>query len=313
MTAILFNTLNAVLPIFLLMVCGYLTRAAGILKREDVNKINKLNFNVFIPILVAYNIHNSDLSSAFHPGFIAYAVCGLVAEAGLAWVFTRFFVPDRLQKGVVIQGLFRTNVTLVGVQLLANLIPNADLGPISILSAFTTITINTLSVIALETYSKGRTSGRHLFLSILKNPLIIGCLTGVALLLSGLKLPAFVETTARDLARIASPLALFLLGAFFRFEDLKRDLKLLSAVTVLRLLVFPGIFLPIAAALGLRGIYFATLIPVFATPNAAPSFAMVQRMGGDAELAGNIVVMTSLFCTLTIFLWCYLFQILGVF
>ena len=67
------------------------------------------------------------------------------------------------------------------------------------------------------------------------------------------------------------------------------------------------------AALGFRGIFFATLIPVFATPNAAPSFAMVQRMGGDAELAGSIVVMTSLFCPLAIFAWCCLFQVLGLF
>ena len=49
------------------------------------------------------------------------------------------------------------------------------------------------------------------------------------------------------------------------------------------------------------------------TTNAAPSFAMVQRMGGDAELAGSIVVMTSLFCPLTIFAWCWLFQVLGLF
>ena len=164
---ILQNTTNAVLPIFLLILCGFLARAAGILKREDVGRINKLNFNVFIPVLVAYNIHNSKLSTAFRPAFIAYAVLGLLAEAGLAWVFTYFFVKKRDQKGVVIQGLFRTNVTLIGVQLLENLIPGADLGPISLLSACTTVTINTVSVIALETYSGGKTGARHLLLSIL--------------------------------------------------------------------------------------------------------------------------------------------------
>lgn len=310
---ILQNTTNAVLPIILLILCGYLARAAGLVKREDVDRINRLNFNVFIPVLVAYNIHNSEISTAFRPGFIAYCVAGLLAEAGLAWVFTYFFVKKRDQKGVVIQGLFRTNVTLIGVQLLENLIPGADLGPISLLSAFTTVTINTVSVIALETYSGGKTNARSLMLSVLKNPLIHGSFAGVLLLLSGLRLPTAAELTMRDLARIASPLALFLLGAFFRFEDLRRDIRLLSAVTVLRLVVFPAIFLGLGAALGFRGIYFATLIPVFATPNAAPSFAMVQRMGGDAELAGSIVVMTSLFCPLTIFAWCCLFQVLGLF
>ena len=310
---ILQNTTNAVLPIFLLILCGYVTCAAGGIKREDVGRINRLNFNVFIPALIIYNIHNTKLSTAFRPGLIAYAVLGLLTEACLGWIIARYMVEKREQKGVVIQGLFRTNVTLIGVQLLANLIPNADLGPISIMSAFTVITINTVSVIALETYSGRKTGGKQLLASIVKNPLIIGCLMGVLLLVSDVKLPAAAETTLRDLSRLASPLSLFLLGAFFRFKDLRQDLKLLTAVTALRLVAFPAVFLFLAAALGFRGIYFATLIPVFATPTAAPSFAMAQRMGGDAELAGNIVVMTSLFCPLTIFAWCFLFQVLGLF
>lgn len=313
MQDILFNTFNAILPIFLFILCGFAARAAGIVRREDVGTINKLNFSVFIPILVAYNIHNSDLSTAFRPDFIAFAVLGLLSEVGLGWLFARFFVKNPLQKGVVIQGLFRTNIALMGIQLLANLVPGADLGPISLLVAFTTITINTSSVIVLESYSGRRIDAKHLVRSILSNPILIGCFGGLLLLLSGVKLPQAFETTMRDMARIATPLALFLLGAFFRFEDLRRDLRLLSAVTALRLVVFPAIFLSLAMAWGFRGIYFASLVPVFATPTAAPSFAMVQRMGGDAELAGNIVVITSLFCSLTIFAWCFLFQYLGVF
>ena len=217
---ILQNTTNAVLPIFLLILCGYVTCAAGGIKREEVGRINRLNFNAFIPALIIYNIHNTKLSTAFRPGLIAYAVLGLLTEACLGWIIARYMVEKREQKGVVIQGLFRTNVTLIGVQLLANLIPNADLGPISIMSAFTVITINTVSVIALETYSGRKTGGKQLLASIVKNPLIIGCLMGVLLLVSDVKLPAAAETTLRDLSRLASPLSLFLLGAFFRFKDL---------------------------------------------------------------------------------------------
>ena len=313
MRDILFNTFNAVLPIFLFILCGFSARAAGIIRREEVGTINKLNFSVFIPILVAYNIHNSDLSTAFRLDFIAFPVFGLLTEVGLGWLFAHFFVKKRAQKGVVIQGLFRTNIALMGIHLLANLVPGADLGPISLLVAFTTITINTSSVIVLEIYSSQKIDAKRLIKSILRNPILIGCFCGLLLLLTGATLPQAVETTMRDMSRIATPLALFLLGSFFRFEDLRRDVRLLAAIAVFRLAVFPAIFLSLAAVLGFRGIYFATLIPVFATPTAAPSFAMVQRIGGDADLAGNIVVVTSLFCSLTIFAWCFLFQYLGLF
>lgn len=307
------NSLNAVIPIFLIILCGYLARREGVLTRGDVTRANKLIFHVFVPVLIGYNIHNSDIKTSFNLPFISYAVLGIVGEALMAWVFARRFVKRTEQRGVVIQALFRTNITLMGIQLLANLVPGADLGPLSLLTAFSTLVVNTLSVLFLETYTGGRPKLGGMLLRVLKNPMIVGCVVGIFLLVLDIRLPTALENTARDMARVASPLSLFLLGAFFQMDTCRKQWKLLASATAMRLVVMPGLFLGLAALLGFRDIYFASLIPVFASATAAPSFVMVQQMGGDAELAGNLVVTTSLFCSVTIFLWCFLFQLLHLF
>jgi predicted permease len=110
----------------------------------------------------------------------------------------------------------------------------------------------------------------------------------------------------------ASPVLLFLLGAFLQPDGLRRDLKAVLWVSFGRLIVVPAITLLPAVLLGWRGVELASLLPVFASSTAVNSFTMAQQMGGDAELAGNIVVSTSALCSLTMFFWCFLFKALGL-
>ena len=111
----------------------------------------------------------------------------------------------------------------------------------------------------------------------------------------------------------AAGLLLFLLGAFFEFGGLRRYIKDLVEVCLGRLVVIPGIFLTIAWLTGIRGVEFAGMIAIFGSATAIASFTMVQQMGGDAELAGDIVVATSALCCFTMFMWSLLFKTLGAF
>ncbi len=106
---------------------------------------------------------------------------------------------------------------------------------------------------------------------------------------------------------------LFLLGAFFRVGNARNHLRELVTVCLGRLVVVPGVMLTVAALMGFRGIEFVTLMALFGSSAAGNSFTMAQQMGGDADLAGDIVVMTSLFCSLTMFLWSLLFLRLGLY
>lgn len=304
--------LNAVLPIFALILLGYLAKRLGLLDRDDVKKMNKVFFRFFMPVMLFYNIYTSDLSSAFQPGLVVYALlCTLLIFFVGLWLAQRY-EPVRARRGVIVQGLYRSNLVVIGLPVVESLMGAENCGTVVILIALVVPLFNVLSVIVLEYYGGERTKPAKLVLDILKNPLILGSLAGVLALLVGLKLPTAVETVTRQMSQAASPVMLFLLGAFLQPAGLRHDLRAALWVSLGRLLIVPAATLLPAVLLGWRGVALASLIPVFASSTAVNSFAMAQQMGGDAELAGNIVVATSALCSLTLFLWCFLFRSLGL-
>ena len=275
---------NAVLPMCLVMALGYGTRRLGWLRREEISTINKIAFRIFLPCLLYYNIYCSDLSGSFDPLLMAYAVGGVLLTFGLALGYTLLTekLPER--RGVLIQGMFRSNYVIMGIPVATALLGADQLGTVSILIAVIVPLFNMLAVVVLEVFRGQKPKPLHI-----------------------------LEQTIQSVSAIASPLQLFLLGAFFQFSGLKTYRCELVTVSIAKLIVSPGLFLGLGALLGFRGVAFVSLIGIFASPTAVNSFTMAQQMGGDAELAGDIVVTTSAASILTMFLWIFLFKSLGMF
>ena len=304
---------NAVLPMCLIMALGYGTRRLGWIRREEISAINKIAFRIFLPCLLYYNVYCSDLSGSFDPLLMAYAVGGVLLTFGLSLGYTLLTekLPER--RGVMIQGMFRSNYVIMGIPVAAALLGADQLGTVSILIAVVVPLFNMLSVVVLEVFRGQKPKPLHILGQIAKNPLVIGSVLGILTLAAGIRLPHILEQTIQNISAIASPLQLFLLGAFFQFSGLKTYRRELVTVSAAKLIVSPGLFLGLGALLGFRGVAFVSLIGIFASPTAVNSFTMAQQMGGDAELAGDIVVTTSAVSILTMFLWIFLFKSLGVF
>lgn len=304
---------NAVLPMCLIMALGYGTRRLGWIRREEISTINKIAFRIFLPCLLYYNVYCSDLSGSFDPLLMAYAVGGVLLTFGLSLGYTLLTekLPER--RGVMIQGMFRSNYVIMGIPVATALLGADQLGTVSILIAIVVPLFNMLSVVVLEVFRGQKPKPLHILGQIAKNPLVIGSVLGILTLAAGIRLPHILEQTIQNISAIASPLQLFLLGAFFQFSGLKTYRRELVTVSAAKLIVAPGLFLGLGALLGFRGVAFVSLIGVFASPTAVNSFTMAQQMGGDAELAGDIVVTTSAVSILTMFLWIFLFKSLGVF
>ena len=304
---------NAVLPMCLVMALGYGTRRLGWIRREEISAINKIAFRIFLPCLLYYNVYCSDLSGSFDPLLMAYAVGGVLLTFGLSLGYTLLTekLPER--RGVMIQGMFRSNYVIMGIPVATALLGADQLGTVSILIAVVVPLFNMLSVIVLEVFRGQKPKPLHILGQIAKNPLVIGSVLGILTLAAGIRLPHILEQTIQNISAIASPLQLFLLGAFFQFSGLKTYRRELVTVSAAKLIVAPGRFLGLGALLGFRGVAFVSLIGVFASPTAVNSFTMAQQMGGDAELAGDIVVTTSAVSIPTMFLWIFLFKSLGVF
>ena len=304
---------NAVLPMCLVMAIGYGTRRLGWIRREEISTINKIAFRIFLPCLLYYNIYCSDLSGSFDPLLMTYAVGGVLLTFGLALGYTLLTekLPER--RGVLIQGMFRSNYVIMGIPVATALLGADQLGTVSILIAVIVPLFNMLAVVVLEVFRGQKPKPLHILCQIAKNPLVIGSVLGILTLVAGIRLPHILEQTIQSVSAIASPLQLFLLGAFFQFSGLKTYRRELVTVSIAKLIVSPGLFLGLGALLGFRGVAFVSLIGIFASPTAVNSFTMAQQMGGDAELAGDIVVTTSAASILTMFLWIFLFKSLGIF
>ncbi len=305
--------LRAVAPIFLMMALGYLAPRTGAIGREDVPRLNRIAFRFFLSVTLFNSIYHSDISRAVQPKLLLFAVAAVLVEFGLAAAFVLATEKDPGKQGVKIQGLFRSNFVLIGLPLTEALLEGGDIGPTALLIAVVVPLFNAMAVVTLEAFRGARPQAGKILRNILINPLIISSVLGLLFLTAGVRLGPVLESTVRQISGVANPFMLFLLGAFFRFDGLRRYRRDLLIVGAGRLVVIPGVMLTAAYLLGFRGAGFAGLISMFGSATAVSSFTMVQQLGGDDELAGDIVVTTSAACVITLFGWSLLFKTLGAF
>ena len=188
-----FVCLNAVLPIFILMALGYTARACGFIKKETVPEINKMAFNCFMPFMMFYNIYTSDLESAIRPALIAYGVGGVLLCFFLSMALVYRLEKDPPTRGVMVQGLFRSNFVIIGLPLAESLAQGGDISSTAVMVAIIVPLFNVLAVIILEANRGGKPSVKHVLLGIARNPLIISTVLAILFVAFGIKLPEVIE------------------------------------------------------------------------------------------------------------------------
>ena len=222
-------------------------------------------------------------------------------------------VRDSRQKGVIIQGIFRSNYLIFGVSIVSNMFGEEKAALAAMLSAVLVPSYNFLAVIALEVFTNGgHTEKKKTALAILKNPLIHAGVLGLLVSASGITVPAALDGTLEQLGRIATPLALIVLGGDFRVSALKGRFVKALAVALIKLIAVPAAMLPIAVAMGLRQEVLAAVLIAWASPTAVSSYIMSQQAGADDQLAGQIVMFSSFLCIFTMFGWIYLLKSAGL-
>lgn len=305
--------MNAVIPLLLVMAVGFLARLAKLMDDSLVTKMNSAVFKLLLPFLVFDNIYRSDIHSAVNIPLITFTVVCTLLFAAAGVPISGALTSDNRKKSVIIQCMYRTNFALIGLPVARNIYGDGNIGCAAVLFAVIVPLFNVLAVIVLESYSGKKTSALKLAISVLKNPMIISSVIGFLFLFTGWKLPKAAETFVTDMRNASATILLFLLGASFRFEGLRRNIKLVCLLCTARLIFIPGLILAGGALLGFRDIAFVALLGAVASPLPTNTFTMTNEMGGDGELAGNVIVMSSVLCLVTVFGWCFLYKTLGVF
>ncbi len=306
----LYLAFSVVFPLFAMMATGYLLRIVKLFDEEFLRKLNNLCFKVFLPLSLFINIYQSDFRQSFSPKLTLFAIsCMAVLFTALMLIIPRLENDDK-KKGVIVQGIFRGNVILFGIPVTISLFGEGSVGTVSILVATMVPMMNILAVVALESF--GKIHYKTMLKNVATNPLIISSLIACLMALFNLRFPVLVEKTVVDMSRVATPLALAVLGGSFTFTSLKGYIRPMLIGVIGKLVVSPAIFLPISITMGFRGAELAALFTLFASPTAVSSYTMAQSMGQDGKLAAQIVVMDSMLSVVTMFIWILILKQVGV-
>lgn len=332
MIDVLFFTINCIMPVILIMVLGYILKIKGFFTQEFLKIGNKTVFYVSLPVLLYKNIADINDISEIRMDVILYVFGAVFILLIIGGVFA-LFIKDPKQKGVIHQCTFRSNFALIGVPLAELMGGSNGVVMAAVISLFSIPLFNVLAVIVLSVYKDGnvKINIKQLLLDIYKNPLIRGVLLGLLVAFSkhlivknGGKNPldyeelAFINTTITFIARSATPLSLLILGGQFDLKRMAGYKKPLIIGLIGRNCLAPLIGVGTAAVLTINGVVnfgpdvFAALIALFGTPVAVASAIMADAMDNDGQLAGQLVVWTSLISLVSLFIIIFIIRALGL-
>ncbi|MBQ3316225.1 MAG: AEC family transporter [Kiritimatiellae bacterium] len=304
---------NAVMPLLILLGIGYGAVRLKLTDRPFMDRLNATNFRLFFPFLMFNNIYNAkpeDLPSA---ALMAGAPAAILLLIAVLLLLVPRVVKENPRRGVIIQAIFRSNFIIYGIPLTTYVFGPEKASVCGMMVMIVVSLFNIMSVVVLELFREGgKVRPGHLLLGIVKNPLLQGCVAGLLFFALRLRLPAFIASPVSSLSTLASTLALVVLGANLRFSEIKKNIRPISAVLGIRLVILPLVMLSFAWLAGLRGVELFLVLMIFGTPVATSSYPMAQNMGGDGLLAGQLVF-TSTVCSLgTIFAFIFALSRLGL-
>lgn len=306
-------SINVVLPIFSLMILGAFLRKIKLMDKEFIKKANDFAFKVLLPILLFNNIYKSKISEIVNMKLIIFAILINVVIVGILFITVPKFIKENRDRSIVIQGLYRTNFVLFGVPLSKNIFGASSLGAVTTLTAIIIPLFNFFAVFILDWFSCDKSDYKKTFVSLAKNPLIIGSCMGILFSLLNIKLPQFAEKTIADVAATATPIALIVLGGDIEIKSLGKNFNLISMVTFGKLMIVPAIIVISAVLFGFRGVELGALFCMTAPPISVSSYTMSLQYQCNSELAGQLVFITTLISPLTIFMFIFVLKTVGLF
>lgn len=302
-------SINAVVPIFILVILGYFIRRTGFLSDAFITGADRIVFHIALPALLFTDIVSAveESGTGADPGFTFFCTGGILAVFLAALAVVPLAVKGNPQRGSMIQASFRSNFAILGVPLAQNMFGDAGVRKIALVMPFCIALFNALAVIAFSVFAPegkklppSKIAG-NIAVSIAKNPLVISIIAAVLVSFLPFSLPKIVIKPLGYLGDLTLPLALISLGANFRFSDLRGGMVLSLAASAVKVIAVPAAAVAAAIALGFRGVELGVILVLFGGPSAVSGYIMAKNMGGDHALTGQITLMTTFACMFTLF------------
>lgn len=302
---------NAVLPFIFYLGAGYLTRRLGLVDVPFLNKLNTMVFKVFFPFLMFWNLYNVETDLSIDGKYLAVCVGSLALLILALVLLVPRLVKDRSKQSVIIQASYRSNFVLFGIPMAESVFGNEGAAVATVVVAIIVPLYNVFAVILFEKYRGGEIKPLQLLKNIVTNPLILGALIGLAFLLLGIRLPEGLAKPVGAFSNLTTPLALFVLGGTLTFSAMKENRRYLWPVLSLKLLILPLLATGIAALFAFSNVERFVFLIMAGAPMAVASYTMAANMGGDGELAGQYVFLSTIASLFTLFAFIMVYHSVG--
>lgn len=340
-------SINATVPVFLVMVLGGVIRKLGIIDEHFANVANRYVFKVALPVLLFRDLSRSDFKSQFEPEFVLYCSIITILMFSLVWIFTELFMKDDTQKGAFIQGSCRSSAAILGMAFVQNMYSDTGMAPLMIVAAVPLFNIFAVVVLTFKAHPKEvltkevalsqrvettsnneevitenititkkvnhkKDNIKKACINIAKNPIIIGIVLGFISSMLNMKYPVIVNKTIESIAQTATPIALICIGAGFEGRKAVRKIKPTLAATFIKLIGLAAVFIPIGVMLGFRNQELVAALIMLASPTTVTSYVMAKSMDNDEVLSSSIVVLTTVLSSITLTWWIFILRVFGL-
>lgn len=308
-------SINVTMPIFLVMVIGYILKQIGMLNDNFVTVANKFNFKVTLPFMLFKDIAGVDIKAVFDIKYVFF--CAIVSTIcfWVVWGTAKLLVRDKTIRGAFVQSSFRGSAAVMGLAFIQNIYGSSAMGPLMIVSAVPLYNIFSVIVLTFEandsTGIDKKAKIRQAGINICKNPIILSILAGLIVGLLGIQFPTLVNKTVSNVAQMATPLALITIGAGFEGRKALAKIAPTMAASMIKLVLQPLVFLPIAAWMGFSGEKMIAILIMLASPTTPSCYIMAKSMNNDEVLTASVIVTTTLMAAFTLTGWIFLLKTLG--
>ena len=307
-------SLNATVPIFLLMVLGFALRKLGVIDDVFASKMNKFVFLVPLPALLFEDLSTVDFSQVWNMKFVLFCFGATLVSIALAAAVS-FLWRDRSIQGEFIQASYRSSAALLGIAFIQNIYGNAGMTPLMIIGSVPLY--NVMAVVVLSFFQPERKKlDRGVWKATLKgiatNPIILGIAAGLLWSALRIPLPSVLEKMVSDVGAAATPLGLMAMGASFDLKKAFGKAKPAVAASAMKLVLFAALFLPLAVWLGFRREELVAILVMLSSATTVSCYVMARNMGHEGVLTSSVVMLTTLFSAFTMTGWLYILRSMGL-
>ena len=309
----LIYSINATLPIFLLIILGKVLKTAKIINDEFTKTADRYVFRIALPALLFSDLTENNVGSAFDGKYVLFCFSVTIFSIAVLWGLTEKFMKNEEQKGAFIQGSYRSSAAILGLAFINNMYDSVGMAPLMIIGCVPLYNIFAVIILTLKGDNGGKKPNmKETFINVMKNPILLSILIALPFALLNLHFPSFVNKAIGSVANTATPLALISIGASFEGKKALKKMKPTLLASFIKLILLAGLFLPLAVFFGYRNQELMALLVMLSSPTTDSSYIMAKNTGNDGILTSSIIVLTTLLSSLTLTLWIFVLKSFGV-